>query len=68
MKILVNVDENSLVVKIKMTPNDEDTSFIYEVYNELSDVDYLDIRDHKIEGLEEMGSLLLHLEELHKEL
>tara|TARA_Y100000310_G_scaffold333437_1_gene411011 strand:- start:756 stop:962 length:207 start_codon:yes stop_codon:yes gene_type:complete len=68
MKILVNVDENSLVVKIKMTPNDEDTSFTYEVYNELSDVDYLDIRDHKIEGLEEMGSLLLHLEELHKEL
>ena len=43
MKFLVNVEKDSLVVKIKMTPNDEDTSFTYEVYNELSDSDYLDM-------------------------
>ena len=67
MKFLVNVEKDSLVVKIKMTPNDEDTSFTYEVYNELSHADYDDVRDHNIEGLEEMGSLLLHLEGLYEE-
>ena len=62
----VRVEKDSLVVKIKMNPDDA-TIFSYEVYNEFNDDDYIDIRDRNIEGLEEMGSLLLHLEGLHEE-
>ena len=62
----VRVEKDSLVVKIKMNPDDA-TIFSYEVYNELNDDDYVDIRECNIEGLEEMGSLLLHLEGLHEE-
>ena len=62
----VRVEKDSLVVKIKMNPDDA-TIFSYEVYNELNDDDYIDIRDRNIEGLEEMGFLLLHLEGLHEE-
>ena len=61
----VRVEKDSLVVKIKMNPDDA-TIFSYEVYNELNDDDYIDIRDRNIEGLEEMGFLLLHLEELQE--
>ena len=61
----VRVEKDSLVVKIKMNPDDA-TIFSYEVYNELNDDDYIDIRDRDIEGLEEMGFLLLHLEELQE--
>ena len=61
----VRVEKNSLVVKIKMNPDDA-TIFSYEVYNELNDDDYIDIRDRNIEGLEEMGFLLLHLEGLQE--
>jgi len=62
----VKVERDSLIVKIKMNPDDA-TIFSYEVYNELNDDDYVDIREYNIEGLEEMGSLLLHLEGLHEE-
>ena len=62
----VQVERDSLIVKIKMNPDDA-TIFSYEVYNELNDDDYVDIREYNIEGLEEMGSLLLHLECLHEE-
>ena len=61
----VKVEKDSLVVKIKMNPDDA-TIFSYEVYNELNDDDYIDIRDRNIEGLEEMGFLLLHLEGLQE--
>ena len=61
----VRVEKDSLVVKIKMNPDDA-TIFSYEVYNELNDDDYIDIRDRNIEGLEEMGSLLFHLEGLQE--
>ena len=61
----VRVEKDSLVVKIKMNPDDA-TIFSYEVYNEFNDDDYIDIRDRNIEGLEEMGFLLLHLEELQE--
>lgn len=61
----VRVEKDSLVVKIKMNPDDA-TIFSYEVYNELNDDDYIDIRDRNIEGLEEMGFLLLHLEGLQE--
>ena len=61
----VIVEKNSLVVKIKMNPDDA-TIFSYEVYNELNDDDYIDIRECNIEGLEEVGSLLLHLEDLQE--
>ena len=61
----VRVEKDSLVVKIKMNPDDT-TIFSYEVYNELNDDDYIDIRDRNIEGLEEMGFLLLHLEGLQE--
>ena len=61
----VKVEKDSLVVKIKMNPDDA-TIFSYEVYNELNDDDYVDIRECNIEGLEEMGFLLLHLEELQE--
>ena len=62
----VKVERDSLIVKIKMNPDDA-TIFSYEVYNELNDDDYVDIREYNIEGLEEMGSLLLHLEGLHED-
>ena len=61
----VRVEKDSLVVKIKMNPDDA-TIFSYEVYIELNDDDYIDIRDRNIEGLEEMGFLLLHLEGLQE--